>query len=235
MTSHYSRPHLKTAATLGAALMLSGCADYVASMMAPPEAAKAMEVRESQFTHDVKFDNNSDRLKASERALIDQFTSSISFLPRDNVTVRVAKTDPMAVAERRASIVRAYLRLRQIPMASGSTETSSDPAAAPLRIVVSRYTVTLPKCPDWTKNPIANYANSVHSNFGCANAINLGQMVANPADLVRPTGPGLIDGDYATGAIERYRKGETIPLKGDVTSEVAGPATQDSGSSGGSQ
>ena len=49
-----------------------------------------------------------------------------------------------------------------------------------------RYLVTLPPCPNWSK-PAAgagDFTNTPSSNFGCAAAVNLGLMVANPADLV---------------------------------------------------
>lgn len=71
--------------------------------------------------------------------------------------------------------------------------------------------LTVPGCPDWTKPTRTNYSNSVHSNFGCADATNFGLMVADPADVWAGRNPGPADGTYAAGAIERYRKGETKP------------------------
>ena len=71
--------------------------------------------------------------------------------------------------------------------------------------------LTVPGCPDWTKPTRVNYSNSVHSNFGCADAINLGAMIANPADLWAGRDPGAADG-VAAAAIQRYRNGKTTPL-----------------------
>ena len=72
--------------------------------------------------------------------------------------------------------------------------------------------LTVPGCPDWTKPTRVNYSNSVHSNFGCADAINLGAMIANPADLWAGRDPGAADGAAAAAAIQRYRNGKTTPL-----------------------
>ena len=72
--------------------------------------------------------------------------------------------------------------------------------------------LTVPGCPDWTKPTRVNYSNSVHSNFGCADAINLGAMIANPADLWAGRDPGAADGVAAAAAIQRYRNGKTTPL-----------------------
>lgn len=72
--------------------------------------------------------------------------------------------------------------------------------------------LTLPGCPDWTKPTRVNYSNSVHSNFGCADAANLGAMLANPADALFGRKPGAADGAISAAAIQRYRAGETKPL-----------------------
>lgn len=81
-----------------------------------------------------------------------------------------------------------------------------------LLVVVERYVVTPPDCPNWTKSASDDHDNSQFSNFGCANVTNLGLMVANPRDLVmgRPSSPTAA---MAAGlAIQRYRAGQTSPL-----------------------
>lgn len=229
MKFQHIKPSAKLATTIGAVFLLSGCADFVASAMAPPTAAKAININESQFTHDVKFDPTSDRLMARERTAIDRFMKGIGLQHNDGVELRIAPTSPSTLGDRRRSIVRAYLRLRRVTVKAATPDETLNPAAAPLRIVVNRVTVSLPKCPDWTKDVNRNYANSVHSNFGCANAINLGQMIANPTDLIRPNGPGLIDGEYAAGAISRYHKGKTKPL---LEGSTSGASPTSSGGGG---
>jgi|GEM_PF-1470824 len=87
--------------------------------------------------------------------------------------------------------------------------------------------LSVPGCPDWSKEVRHNYSNSVHSNFGCADATNLGLMIANPEDVLEGRNPGAADGTYAAGAIERYRKGETKPLQagGAVSGDASGGET----------
>ncbi|NQV54799.1 MAG: hypothetical protein HQ503_02985 [Rhodospirillales bacterium] len=72
--------------------------------------------------------------------------------------------------------------------------------------------LSVPGCPDWTEDTRTTYANGVHSNFGCADATNLGMMVVNPNDVWAGRKLGPADGAYSVGAIERYRKGKTTPL-----------------------
>ena len=52
--------------------------------------------------------------------------------------------------------------------------------------------VVLPGCPDWSRDPGYDPRNLPLSNLGCANAFNLGLMVADPADLATtpPARPG---------------------------------------------
>ncbi len=62
--------------------------------------------------------------------------------------------------------------------------------------------------------PGVTFNNTRSSNFGCATATNLGLMVADPGDIVAGRDPGLMDGEFTARSIERYRKGQTTPLKG---------------------
>ena len=49
---------------------------------------------------------------------------------------------------------------------------------------MERYLVTLPACPDWSRQSGTDFSNQPHSNFGCATQSNLGMTVAEPKDLV---------------------------------------------------
>lgn len=96
-------------------------------------------------------------------------------------------------------------------------------------MTVDGVVLTVPGCPDWTKPTRVNFSNSVHTNFGCADAANLGAMLANPTDAYFGRKPGTADGAVAAAAIQRYRSGETKPLL-DGASE---PATTTGGEDGG--
>ncbi|WP_298692895.1 CpaD family pilus assembly lipoprotein [uncultured Sphingomonas sp.] len=61
--------------------------------------------------------------------------------------------------------------------------TVGRPAPGTLRVVVSRATARVDGCPDWTHDN-SEYAGSSGSNYGCATAVNLAAMIANPEDLV---------------------------------------------------
>jgi pilus assembly protein CpaD len=82
-------------------------------------------------------------------------------------------------------------------------------------LVVGRYVVTTPDCPDWTKPTTGDRGNSPSGNFGCATATNLGLMVADPGGLVVGRSLGPNDPYLSTGAVRRYRDDKVKPLPRD--------------------
>ena len=72
------------------------------------------------------------------------------------------------------------------------TTSPASPATARSRCWSPGEEVVLPGCPDWSRDPGYDPRNLPLSNLGCANAVNLGLMVADPGDLATrtPTGAG---------------------------------------------
>jgi pilus assembly protein CpaD len=76
-------------------------------------------------------------------------------------------------------------------------------------------------CPDWSADD--GHSNQPSPNFGCADAINLKLMVADPNDLVNGKTPGNPQGDGAFSAYERYRSGKVKSLTGEAASTTYAP------------
>lgn len=176
-----------------------------------------------QVRHTVRFPDGNGRLDAIEREQLDDFLSKTDPGDGDAVFVAAGRGDPR-LAERRGQTVAAYLEMRDV----GAQIVPSDAIAQPpvgdsVDVIVNRYLVTLPGCPDFTGTPRLDWTNTPTSNWGCANAVNLGMMVANPRDLEVGRDGGPMDGEFAVLGIQRYREGETKPLKViDVTIEQSG-------------
>ena len=108
--------------------------------------------------------------------------ASGGIVPSDRVVVAAA--GPPSLAAARFETMAASL----LPYGIVAEPGALLERAAPMQAVIrrERYVVTLPPCPDWSK-PAAgagDFTNTASSNFGCADAVNLGLMVATPADLV---------------------------------------------------
>lgn len=184
-----------------------------------------------QYVHQVSFANESERLTEGERDRLDAFLTHHLVGGSDSVLLRSSESVGNPVS-RRLETVKAYLAHRRIiaqPVQGGfGIET---PPSGTVSVIVRRHVVTLPGCPDWTDRPGMTWNNTVTRNWGCANAVNLGLMVANPADLADPRTPGPIDGEFAVLAIQRYRAGETKPLDPEDVGTIE--SQQKTGGSGG--
>jgi pilus biogenesis lipoprotein CpaD len=94
--------------------------------------------------------------------------------------------------------------------------TSVEPAMAtgPNSVVIvrSEYLLGLNNCPTYSPATIANPNEGVMPGFGCANAYNMGQMLARPRDAAVGRPPGPADATVNAAAIERYREGKVRAL-----------------------
>jgi type IV pilus biogenesis protein CpaD/CtpE len=62
----------------------------------------------------------------------------------------------------------------------------------------------LPACPNSSESLAIAFTTARSSYYGCANATNLGLMVASPADLVSGRTLAPADAQPAVAALERY-------------------------------
>ncbi|MCZ6466715.1 MAG: CpaD family pilus assembly lipoprotein [Alphaproteobacteria bacterium] len=243
---------------VGGALMVSGCAETATAVVlgtgayyaANPDKlpledfsnvpeARAPRADLVQYGHDVAFTAGEARLTNGQRQRLDSFLARLEAGYGDRFYVvagRGRRGAPKQAAarlgERRRQAVMAFLELRRLRVLPLRIEFGIDaPVGEAVKVIVRRYVVTLPGCPDWTGRPGISYDNATSSNFGCATAVNFGLMVADPGDIVAGRHPGLLDGEFAARSIERYRKGETTPLKGDEASTASAEPT-DGGDSG---
>jgi len=189
---------------------LSGCADNFERW--DNQTPKQLKVDRVHYSHDVQFAAEDDRLPVAERDRLDSFLTHAQVDRTDKVYVNV-EPDGQRVTDRRVSTVAAFLKLRGLKPAVPITGFGDGKEKADtVKVVVERYLVTLPGCPDWSGDMSDTFNNDVHSNYGCATASNLGMMVANPEDLVHGRKLGPADGDYLRTSIERYKAGKTKPL-----------------------
>jgi pilus biogenesis lipoprotein CpaD len=193
---------------------------------------KALEVDRAEYRHAVYFDTDQARISGLEQDRLSAFLASIQPGSRDTIRLeghadeRATDLYNVELAARRNESVDAFLREQGL---SDLTVTSSAfgeavPAVAGsgpqswqqnrrVELVLERYLVTLPPCPDWSRQSGTDFANLPHSNFGCATQTNLGLMVAEPRDLVRGRGLAPADGVHQAEGIVRYRTGKVVELE----------------------
>jgi pilus assembly protein CpaD len=191
------QPHLTAAAlALVLGLGLTACVtEYSAT-----EAPKQLALDDASARVDVRFAPGSSRLLAGDAARLHALAAGGKIAPSDRVTVSAAGGPALAGA-RFDSIAAELLRYRIVATKLPLVAVPANRAV----VQIERYLVTLPPCPNWSKNAALDYTNVHASNFGCATAVNFASMVASPADLVDGRPLGLADALPALAAVQRYQ------------------------------
>lgn len=224
----------RLARTLGLLLsLLPAC-----TPLEPPPAVQSLPrpgVRAVTYAHSVYFAADTTKLAAVETEALRIFIDS---LPRDGrLTARVVghadsgavDVHTIGLAARRAATVGDMLRaagVREVeitPGARGEARPVDPPLGAAagsgngrVEILVDSTELVLPGCPDWSRDPGFDPGNLPLSNLGCANAYNLGLMVADPGDLAPHQTLAPADGTREAEAIVRYRTDKVRPLQADI-------------------
>lgn len=183
------------------------------SHWSPAESPKRNSVQWVRFTHPVRFVPGAADLEDSEARRLDAFLDRVGAGSNDQIQIDAVTDSDLGetLAARRAGVVVTHLRDRGLSARSATTPAQSDTGQDTATVLLGRYVVTPPDCPDWRKPPTGDFANREASNFGCASATNLGLMLVDPGDLIRgrPMGPG--DGDALARGVRKYREGEAKP------------------------
>lgn len=176
------------------------------------QAPKENKVEPVRLLHDVRFASGA-KMTPAEMAQLTNFLTrhDIGYGDRVYVLTEASTNGPSA---QRSRAVLEY-------MASQGVWATSlpSPEAQPglVRVVVNRYVVVPPNCPDWTKPATSDYGNTQMSNLGCATTANFGRMVADPSDLVQGRTPGPADAEGSVLSIQRYRQDKIRPLDKSAT------------------
>jgi pilus assembly protein CpaD len=163
------------------------------------EAPNRLRLDDASVRVDLRFAAGSARLLSGDAQKLRMMAATGVIAPSDRV--QVAMGGGPGLAEARLDTIAAELlpygiRVTALPLAG---------TPANLAIVeVGRYLVTLPPCPNWSKDPADPFTNSVGSNFGCATSSNIGRMAASPSDLVSGRPVGQTAGQPAVSAVGRY-------------------------------
>jgi len=186
-------------------LALGACVPGVAEYT-KTEAPAEVQVYGGQHALPIAFVPGSARLSAREAAHLAQLVHAGAIRPADRVEIAAAGGDALAQA-RTAAISRELLRYGIV---ADAVRLAAVPANRAM-VLVGRYAVNLPPCPNWSQSPSTDFTNEPSSNYGCANAVNLGMMVANPADLARGRTLGAANGKTEVTAVDRYLTDTVIP------------------------
>jgi type IV pilus biogenesis protein CpaD/CtpE len=144
------------------------------------------------------------------------------------VAGRHAKRDEFVVVTDGSGGALQQMRAQQIRNTLSSAGaswvgTSVEPAMVmgPNQVVVvrSEYRIASNNCPNYNPAGIGNNSEARMPGAGCADAYNMGQMLARPRDAIIGRDPGPADGMVSADAVQRYREGRVRAIS---TTGIAG-------------
>ena len=138
----------------------------------PAQSPKVNKVNWISFSHEVRPGRAGNGLSKTERRRLDQFSADISLGYGDQVVV---KTPRRHVTRAGAALV-SYFRARRLDPTIRVIDRNQGQDGNTVRIIVGRYVVIPPKCPDWTKQSGPDPSNRASSNFSCATTSNLARI-----------------------------------------------------------
>ena len=165
---------------------------------------------QTDLSHLVRFSPGAAAMAPDEAVQLNHFIDQVGVQSNDEVTATVG--GPMGGA--RADAVQQAFALRGYRITP-----TVDPylADGDVTVTIRRVVYTAAACLT-EGSRLADGTPSMP--FGCANALNLQRMVANPDELVEGgLGSDTVETVPAVGAIQRYRRGEITPLINSSTTE----------------
>ena len=182
------------------------------------EAPTALRVDGAQSRQEIAFAAGSAALTPSEVRKLNDWVLSGGIRPADRVAIAAGGLPALAQA-RTAAISQVLLRWGIV----ATPQPLADVAANRAVVNVGRYAVTLPTCPNWSQSLQWEFTNAYTSNYGCADATNLGLMVASPGDLVSGRQFTGVDAVPAVNAVDLYLTDRIKPPPQPTASPFAAP------------
>lgn len=217
-TNHRTLRHACSVLALCLApIALSACTDHrlvTHSTWKQQEAFAQPEVRRVDVQHVIPFAPKTLELSDVEREALAMFVRQNNLQPGTHVSVAApAKTAAQTARSRnRLASVRNELQRQGISSSIVQAQATTDQSTGE-EIVVFAQTVAVlpPDCPGYNTPIVLDYEWRPNTRLGCANAINLGLMVANPSDLAQGRPISAADGEAMALGVERYRAAGTFP------------------------
>jgi pilus assembly protein CpaD len=190
---------------------------------ATTEAPNPIQISTRNLSHTIHFAPGNITPDAAETAALNEFLRTGEAMRGDPITI---ERDSNRADDKRADrLASALTRQGLLPV----IVSARDANAGELRLVIERSVAEAVNCPNWSKAPGNDFDNTLHSDFGCADAANLAAMIADPRDLVTGRTMGAQTGDAALAPIHRYRTGKIPVLADDGAASPTAAAAPPSG------
>lgn len=198
------------------ALALAACAG-APDLSGLPEEQQAPQLRVEPTVehHVIRLDPRHNRIAGDEREVVRALLAAANERGA-RLTLRGPQS-PERLAQVALSLDALGLDAAHHPVAieAGGTPGEQTLGEDQVDLVVQRYRISVPPCPDWSRPDALGNQNTAASNLGCANAANLSLMLADPGDLVEGRGSDVTAAAPAADAVAALRAGKDKPIPSD--------------------
>ncbi|MEM1289393.1 MAG: CpaD family pilus assembly protein [Pseudomonadota bacterium] len=222
---------LKTSAAVGAVLMLAACHTSGSSVgtydprFVNYEDRHKLTLQQSERNLPLMVGASAHGLTGGDRTALAGFVRSYQSGGEGSLRIRVPQGSANAGAAHRALsdihtvVARAGGNPSRILVERYHVGNPS--AHAPIMVVYDRIAAVTNECGDWSDNFNPPFEQSDYFNYGCATQANLGAMLEDPRDLVRPRGMGRPDAGRRAQVLANYRQGEPTATRASEDAEAA--------------
>jgi pilus assembly protein CpaD len=187
------------------------------------------QIQAQEVTAELKIDTvvSGERLGDTERQAVKYFAAAFEDEGHGAIIISRPSNGPDDIAAMRAASDARAVLLAEGVEPGRITEGPYDGSgarAAPLVLSYRTYEAVVPNCPDISNWNFAwTGTNTSLPSFGCAVAVNLAAMIADPSDLVGTQELGPADALRRSVVLTKYRNGEKTSAErnGDASGAIS--------------
>jgi pilus assembly protein CpaD len=210
-TNHTLRQACSVLALCLAPLAITACTDHrlvTHATWKQQEAPAQPRVQRIDVQHVIAFAPKALEITDVEREALAMFVGQNNLQPGSHVSVAAPTKTAAQAARSRNRLASVRNELQRLGVSSSVVQAAAtNNRNTGDEVVVFAQTVAVlpPDCPGYNAPITLDYEWRPSTRLGCANAVNLGLMAANPADLAqgRPIAPA--DAEAAVLGIQRYQ------------------------------
>jgi pilus assembly protein CpaD len=208
-----------------APLAMTACTDHrlvTEATWKQQEAPAQPRVQRVDAQYVIPFASKDLEISDVEREALAMFVHQSNLQAGSHVAVAApTKTAAQAArARNRLASVRNELQRMGISSSIVQAESTNNQSTGDEVVVFAQTVAVLPPdCPGYNQPITLDFEWRPETRLGCANAVNLGLMVANPSDLAQGRPLSAADGEAMALGVNRYRADATYP-SGDAASAV---------------
>ncbi len=200
-----------------APLALSACTEHrlvTHATWKQQEAFARPEVRRVDVQYVVPFAPKASEMTDVEREALGMFVRQNNLQPGTHLSVAAPTKNATQAARSRNRLASVRNELQRLGVSSSVVQaqpTNNQSTGDEVVVFAQTVAVLPPDCPGYNSPIVLDFEWRPNTRLGCANAVNLGLMVANPSDLAQGRPVSAADGEAMALGIQRYRTANTFP------------------------